>query len=79
MSKRTKTLESLVVGKTYECCNYDLIFSALFLTPISIDLEKRILVYEDAARQQQTKVFKNHADESSFFYVMNPHLAQGGK
>jgi hypothetical protein len=68
-----KTLESLIVGATYECCNHDLVIADMFLTPTAIDLDKRVLVYEDAARSPHTKIFSDKADEGRFFYVMNIH------
>lgn len=68
-------LEDLVVGKTYRCCNHDIVFGEEWLTPVKIDLEKRSMTYENAARNQKTITFKDRLHESGWFSFNNMHSA----
>jgi len=58
MSRPASKLEDLKVGKTYRCCNHDIVFGQEWLTPVEIDLKERKMIYENAARNRQTVKFK---------------------
>ncbi len=53
MSRPASKLEDLKVGKTYRCCNHDIVFGQEWL-----NLKERKMIYENAARNRQTVKFK---------------------